>query len=354
MLASLIFNLPKFIGLLMNPPTESIFDKFKTALKESGEELSKWYDKTNKDLEAWSIQASADISAWIVTTDTNLETWSTDASAKLGAWISQADKDLEAWSTQASADLAAWFTVANADVLAWSTTASANIAAWITQAAQSVSTWASAAATAVGTWASKQYTIISTWFAERYLELSTWLSERLVDFVNWVEDVGKEVSAAFQRFFGPGGGASQVLTDFYDFGANLVKGIVSGITSVRNDVWLAIKALVENAYQKALALMGEHSPSKVYDEYGRNLVLGMVEGIRALEKLPQDAMARVVSAMFPSALGNGGLVSGRGNSTSISTVNNNYSVQVNPSYSQVQTPTGIYYDVTAALASTRR
>jgi hypothetical protein len=79
----------------------------------------------------------------------------------------------------------------------------------------------------------------------------------------------------------------------------------------------------------------------------------MVRGIEALSDLPQEAMQEIFESIYPSLRGSGGLVSGSAGAGSVVNNTNNYSVQVNPTYSQVQTPTSIYYDVTAALASTR-
>ena len=81
-------------------------------------------------------------------------------------------------------------------------------------------------------------------------------------------------------------------------GANIVQGLINGITSRIGAAISAIKGFAGQIKGAFTSLLGIHSPSKVFYEYGVNIIQGLANGIKETIKLARDAardVANIVS-----------------------------------------------------------
>ena len=85
-------------------------------------------------------------------------------------------------------------------------------------------------------------------------------------------------------------------------GVELVKGLWQGITGSLDWLKGKIKGWVGNVMNFIKNLFGIHSPSAVMrDEVGKNLMLGIGEGIDAYAGIPQDAIDKATASLTATA-----------------------------------------------------
>lgn len=83
-------------------------------------------------------------------------------------------------------------------------------------------------------------------------------------------------------------------TDWLSLGANIIKGIIDGITSQTSALFDTLTGLAKKALDAAKNVLGIHSPSAVFkDEIGQYIDLGIAEGIDDYANPIQSAMGRL-------------------------------------------------------------
>jgi hypothetical protein len=149
--------------------------------------------------------------------------------------------------------------------------------------------------------------------------------------------------------------------DFYNAGLNFVEGMIRGAWDKAYELYDRLREIVNNSLDIIREISWSHSPSKRFAMESRNWILGLVKGISDNSGLVTSAMSNVVSDMISiaaaPALARSFALSSSAAGNPGGTINNNqqyYQIDMNPTYQNVQSPSSIYYDVSAALASTRR
>lgn len=148
-------------------------------------------------------------------------------------------------------------------------------------------------------------------------ELVTVATNLIVNFVMYiVQNLPQILSAAVQIITALGSGLLQALpalgtsilqiinamiqplknavTQFLSIGGDIMRGLANGIKSGASAVVDGIKNTVKNAIDTAKNFLGIKSPSKVFrDEIGKNMMLGMAEGILQNQKSVEDALGGI-------------------------------------------------------------
>lgn len=156
----------------------------------------------------------------------------------------------------------------------------------------------------------------------------TFIKESIDKFGNFVVDIIKKFTE----------------TDWLQVGKNIVSGIAEGISGGVSAITDAAKNVAQSALDAAKDFLGIKSPSKVFKmQIGKNISLGMAEGISAYKKQPLAVIQRLSTEMasVPSQ-------------PNISTTNNynnnrNVNIEINPSYASYQSPASLYFDVVSAI-----
>lgn len=113
----------------------------------------------------------------------------------------------------------------------------------------------------------------------------------------------KMIDAAFSLLGKLGEGIHNALSLLWEIGKGIVQGIWQGITNSLEWIKGKIKGWVGNVMTFIKGLFGIHSPSKwAQNMIGKNLVLGMAEGIMQNEDAVLDAMDDLNDAMNESAI----------------------------------------------------
>lgn len=111
-----------------------------------------------------------------------------------------------------------------------------------------------------------------------------------------------KVSTAFQETF------TTVVSflssiNLSDIGAQMIQGLINGITGAGSAVVDSVKGVVNGAIDSAKAALGIHSPSKVFAEIGENTAAGMEQGVTGGSSGVQGAIEDMSSPPSGSASG---------------------------------------------------
>jgi phage-related protein len=84
--------------------------------------------------------------------------------------------------------------------------------------------------------------------------------------------------------------------DWIGMGADIIRGIASGITSMNKFLADAALAAARAAFEAAKGFLGISSPSKLFAGIGANMMQGMAQGISANAGLPAMATAQAAAS----------------------------------------------------------
>lgn len=104
-----------------------------------------------------------------------------------------------------------------------------------------------------------------------------------------VNDIGQGILDTIGGFF----------QSMFNAGANLVQGLVNGILSAPQAVWNAVTGIVGNAIDGAKRLLGIHSPSKVFEDIGKNTMLGLENGVSGEFSRVDSIMKDIKDSLTP-------------------------------------------------------
>ena len=140
---------------------------------------------------------------------------------------------------------------------------------------------------------------ISTWFKARWEDIKRAFSGGITGvaalIINW-SPVGLfyKAFAAVMRYFN-----IELPANFTDFGANLIDGLVSGITSKLAAAKESIVSFGSSIKSWFMETLDMHSPSRVFMGFGDNIVQGAVIGIDRTTPQAGIAATRLASALMP-------------------------------------------------------
>lgn len=83
----------------------------------------------------------------------------------------------------------------------------------------------------------------------------------------------------------------------WDAGKNIIQGLIGGIKNMVGAAIDAVKGAIGDVIGGAKRLLGIGSPSRVFADIGRNVMLGMEQGINALAGRPAAALARATGGL---------------------------------------------------------
>lgn len=140
----------------------------------------------------------------------------------------------------------------------------------------------------------------STKFAEigRYLieGLIKGISSMVAKAISAIKDVGTKMIA----------GIKTKVDEFKQIGRNMVDGLVSGVKEFAHKAVDAVKGVANSAIEGAKNLLGIHSPSRVFAEFGRFVDLGFAQGIaeyagrvgKAITNMAEDTVNTMADAIL--------------------------------------------------------
>lgn len=92
-------------------------------------------------------------------------------------------------------------------------------------------------------------------------------------------------------------------TLLFDSGRNLIQGLVNGIDNVAHIATDAVKSLGSDVVKGFKSLLGIHSPSTVFAEAGKNIGLGLIQGITGTNAQVKNAVNGLVPPTLSQKVG---------------------------------------------------
>lgn len=121
-------------------------------------------------------------------------------------------------------------------------------------------------------------------------ELAAGIIQAIPELVSKIPEVITSVKDKFMEF------------DWIQIGKDIVSGIANGLKNAIGTIIDAAKSVGESALNGLKSLLGIHSPSRVFrDEVGRNISLGIAEGIRTNKKYAKKSAEEVAQATLDAA-----------------------------------------------------
>lgn len=128
--------------------------------------------------------------------------------------------------------------------------------------------------------------------------VASWLSGAISTVVGWVTQFASNATSAASQF-GQGlrDGLAAIPGTLGNIGANIIQGLVNGVTGAAGRLVDAIKGAVGDAIQGAKNLLGIASPSKLFKKFGYFTMEGMRIGIEQNAGLPLTATEKAMAAV---------------------------------------------------------
>ena len=154
------------------------------------------------------------------------------------------------------------------------------VAAWLNGVIQSVVAWVTNMA-ANAEVAGRQFVAnVRNFFVQLPGNVASWLSGVISTVVGWVSQFASNaVSAASQFGSKLRDGLAAIPGTLGNIGANIIQGLVNGVTGAAGKLIDSVKGAVGDAIQGAKNLLGIKSPSRVFRKIGQYAVRGAALGV---------------------------------------------------------------------------
>lgn len=174
------------------------------------------------------------------------------------------------------------------------------VAAWLSGVIQSVIGWATSMATQAVSAGTSFVSGIAGFLSALPGNVSSWLSGVISTVVGWVSQFASNaVSAASQFGSKLRSGLAAIPGTLGNIGANIIQGLIDGVTGAAGRLIDAVKGAVGDAIQGAKNLLGIKSPSRVFRKIGQYVMQGAALGVDddagLLLKSTDDAMRGMIS-----------------------------------------------------------
>jgi hypothetical protein len=96
------------------------------------------------------------------------------------------------------------------------------------------------------------------------------------------------------------------ISEFTNFGRNIIQGLINGITGMLSGAVNAVKNVGSSIKNVITGLFGIRSPSTVFAEYGKNMIQGLANGIDMSRKIAVASMDNMSNSLqLSSSMGSG-------------------------------------------------
>ena len=185
--------------------------------------------------------------------------------------------------------LVQWFAQLPDNIAAFLSTVIANVVAWVANMASN--------AVSAG---SQFISGIAGFMSALPGNIASWLSGAISTVVGWVSQFASNATSAASQFGSKlRSGLAAIPGTLGNIGANIVQGLVDGVTGAAGKLIDAVKGAVGDAIEGAKNLLGIHSPSRVFRKIGQYTMQGAALGIDddadLLSKSTDDAMRGMIS-----------------------------------------------------------
>ena len=123
---------------------------------------------------------------------------------------------------------------------------------------------------------------------EKFNNIKQSVSEKMGEVKNSISNIWDNVMDFFRNI------------NLFDIGKNIIQGLINGIKNMAKNVVDSVKGVVDGAIEGAKNLLGIHSPSRVFMEFGEYSGEGFINGINEMK----DSVAKAGQSMANASLPN--------------------------------------------------
>lgn len=123
---------------------------------------------------------------------------------------------------------------------------------------------------------------------EKFNNIKQSISEKMGEVKNSISNIWGNVMDFFKNI------------NLFDIGKNIIQGLINGIKNMASSVVDSVKGVVDGAIEGAKKLLGIHSPSRVFMEFGEYSGEGFINGINEMK----DSVAKAGQSMANASLPN--------------------------------------------------
>lgn len=243
----------------------------------------------------------------------------------LGTFLMQLPGNIWNWLTSTVASVASWAAQMGANALSAGSQFLSNVGTFISQLPSNVGSWLSgaisAAASFVGQMASNAVNAgsrflssIGSYISQVPGRISAGLSGAISAVGSFAGSMASGALRAGQQFLSNLVNTLASIPDrMASIGSQIVSGLVNGITGSIGRVASAILGGVNDAIAKVKNMLGIHSPSRLFrDQIGRNIGLGLAQGISNSQAAVMSSMNGMASDIAGTRFTTPGVAAGYG------------------------------------------
>ena len=90
-----------------------------------------------------------------------------------------------------------------------------------------------------------------------------------------------------------------------EWGRNIIQGLIDGIKGMAGQLWDSLKGVIGNAVDSVVDFLGLGSPSKLFEDFGVDIGLGLARGMEAVKNVVAQAATGMAGETVPSGVGDG-------------------------------------------------
>ena len=130
--------------------------------------------------------------------------------------------------------------------------------------------------------------IVKSYVKEKFSNIKESISGKMKEVKDTISNIWNSVMDFFKNI------------NLFDIGKNIIQGLINGIKNMASSVVESIKGVVNGAIQGAKKLLGIHSPSRVFKQFGVYTGEGFVNGITEMKDEVARAGQRMADASIPN------------------------------------------------------
>ena len=284
--------------------------------------LGQWFAAIGADIAAIPGQIWQDI---VNTWESIVAWWNENVTPIIDAvvaWFVQAANDVWAgiqaaidWVVNAFNTAVAWVKQAISDVIAWWNTYIAPVIQAVSGFFKGIFDAIWNALVSVIEWVKQAIEDIKAWWAqhvtpkvEAVRDFFIGIGEAIVEGFNSVVDFFKGIGEKINGFFETVKGVWEKIKGIFrgakkeaeDAGADVAKGLSKGMSDHEEEAINAADRMMDAALEASKKRGGIHSPSTVTQEFGRNIVMGLVNGIDEYSKYAEESGENMMAGTMSS------------------------------------------------------
>lgn len=165
---------------------------------------------------------------------------------------------------------------------------------WDEIKAKSIEIWESIKSFFGETWSNIKETfsngleIVKTYVKDKFSNIKESISGKMKEAKDTISSIWNNVMDFFKNI------------NLFDIGKNIIRGLINGIKNMASSVVSSVKGVVDGAIQGAKKLLGIHSPSRVFKQFGVYTGEGFVNGITEMKDEVARAGQRMADASIPN------------------------------------------------------